>query len=251
MVIVGEGAVTRPDGAAVLAAAAKVAQELGALADKWVGFGVLHTAASRVGGLDLGFVPGEGGRDAATMLREPGVVLLMGADEIEVPAGVEGRTVVYMGHHGDRGAHAADVILPAACYTEKSGTFVNLEGRVQMTNRAIFVPGEAKDDWAIVRALSDILGHRLPFDSMAQLRSRLYADHPHFAAIDEVAELDDAAGHIRALAERGGDMVDEPFHPAVEDFYLTNAILRSSKIMADCSALALAERGDAVAEAAE
>ena len=249
MIIVGEGAVTRPDGMAVLCAAAKLADEVGALGDEWCGFGVLHTAASRVGGLDVGFVPGEGGRDAATMLSESGVVILMGADEIDVPHDVEGRTVVYMGHHGDRGAHAADVILPAACYTEKSGTFANLEGRVQMTNRALFAPGEAKDDWAIVRALSDVLGHRLPFDSMAQLRARLYADHPHFAAIDEVAEVD-AASDIRALAGQGGDMGSEPFRPAVEDFYLTNAILRSSKIMADCSALALTERGD-VAEAAE
>jgi NADH-quinone oxidoreductase subunit G len=140
--------------------------------EDWNGFAVLHTAASRVGALDLGFVPGEGGLDAAAMLQPGAVDLLwlLGVDEVEVPAG---SFVIYQGSHGDRGAHRADVILPGAAYTEKSGTYANTEGRVQMTSRAVFPPGEAKEDWAIVRALSGTLGKALPFDTLQQLRRAL------------------------------------------------------------------------------
>ena len=150
MVLVGQGALTRGDGAAVLSLAAKAAEVLGAVKDGWNGFGVLHTAAARVGGLDLGFVPGEGGHDVAGMTRAGAldVLFLLGADEIEVPAGA---FVIYQGSHGDKGAHRADVILPGAAYTEKSGTYVNTEGRVQMAARATFPPGDAKEDWAILR----------------------------------------------------------------------------------------------------
>jgi NADH dehydrogenase/NADH:ubiquinone oxidoreductase subunit G len=138
----------------VLSLAAKAAEVLGAAKDGWNGFGVLHTAAARVGALDLGFVPGEGGLDVAGMTAAGAldVLFLLGADEIEVPAGA---FVVYQGSHGDKGAHRADVILPGAAYTEKSGTYVNTEGRVQMAARATFPPGDAKEDWAILRALSD------------------------------------------------------------------------------------------------
>ena len=252
MVLVGAGPLAAEGGDGVLAAAARLVTDLGRSGEEWNGLGVLHTAASRVGGLDVGFVPGEGGMDAAAMVAGAQVLFLMGADEIALDGRPDGQTLVYIGHHGDRGAHAADVILPAAAYTEKSGTYVNLEGRVQMTNRAIFAPGEAKEDWAILRALSDVLGHRLPFDSLAQLRAKLYEAHPHMARIDEIARDDDPLAGVRALAERaGGKLEGAPFRPAVEDFYLTNPITRASKIMADCSALALTERGEAAAEAAE
>ena len=127
---------------------------------------MLHTAAARVGGLDVGFVPGKGGKDVAGMLGETDVLFLLGADEIDMTA-TGGAFVVYIGTHGDAGAHRANVILPGAAYTEKSGTYVNTEGRVQQTNRAGFAPGEAKEDWAILRALSDVLGKKLPFDSLA------------------------------------------------------------------------------------
>ncbi len=183
MVLIGQGALARADGEAVLALAAKAAQALGAVSEGWNGFGVLHTAAARVGALDLGFVPGEGGLDVAGMLA-PGaldVLFLLGADEVEVPAGA---FVIYQGTHGDRGAHRADVILPGAAYTEKSATYVNTEGRVQMTARATFPPGDAREDWAVLRALSAALGKTLPFDSLAGLRQSLYAAHPHFAALD-------------------------------------------------------------------
>ncbi len=235
MVLVGQGALTRGDGAAVLSLAAKAAEVLGAVKDGWNGFGVLHTAAARVGGLDLGFVPGEGGHDVAGMTRAGAldVLFLLGADEIEVPAGA---FVIYQGSHGDKGAHRADVILPGAAYTEKSGTYVNTEGRVQMAARATFPPGDAKEDWAILRALSASLGKPLPFDSLSALRRELYAVHPHFAAVDTVAQSDRAG--LAKLAGQGGATDKAGFVPAVADFYTTNPIARASAVMAECSALA-------------
>ena len=157
IVLVGAGAAARHDGAAVLALAAKLALEFGAIKDGWNGFGVLHNAASTVGALDIGFAPGKGGLSAAQMTTfgTLDVLFSLGADEIKVP---DGTFVVYIGTHGDRGAHRADVILPGAAYTEKSGIYVNTEGRVQMANRAAFPPGDAREDWAIIRALSDVLG---------------------------------------------------------------------------------------------
>ncbi|MDJ1156752.1 NADH-quinone oxidoreductase subunit NuoG [Chelatococcus sp. SYSU_G07232] len=235
LVILGQGALTRADGRAVLALAAKAAVAVGAVKDGWNGFSVLHTAAARVGSLDLGLVPGEGGLDAKSMVQ-PGaldLLFLLGADEVEVPAGP---FVVYQGTHGDRGAHRADVILPGAAYTEKSGTYVNTEGRVQLANRAAFPPGDAREDWAILRALSDVLGHRLPFDSLLELRRKLYADYLHFAGIDAIAAGDAAA--IAALAGLDGETDRTPFASAVKDFYLTNPIARASAVMAECSALA-------------
>src|SRR5690606_17659588 len=186
LIIIGQGALIGENGREVLATAAKLAQDVGAINEDWNGFSVLHTAASRVGALDLGFVPGGGGKSAGGMLGNLDVVFLLGADELDMSKKASS-FVVYIGTHGDAGAHAADVILPAATYTEKSGTWLNTEGRVQMGNRAAFAPGEAKEDWAILRALSDSLGKRLPFDSLAQLRARLYADYPHMMAIDSIA----------------------------------------------------------------
>ncbi|WP_089175219.1 NADH-quinone oxidoreductase subunit NuoG [Bosea sp. AS-1] len=235
MVLVGQGALSRADGEAVLSLAAKAAQALGAVTEDWNGFGVIHTAAARVGALDLGFVPGEGGLDVAGMLQ-PGaldLVFLLGADEIEVP---EGAFVVYQGTHGDRGAHRADVILPGAAYTEKSGTYVNTEGRVQMADRAAFPPGDAREDWAILRALSGHLGKTLPFDSLAGLRKALYEAYPQFAAIGGLPTNDAAA--IGSLAGLGGKTDKAGFVSPVGDFYQTNPIARASAVMAECSALA-------------
>ncbi|TCL70418.1 NADH-quinone oxidoreductase subunit NuoG [Rhizobium sp. BK251] len=235
MILIGQGALTRSDGAGVLASAAKLAVAVGAIAEGWNGFAVLHTAASRVGGLDLGFVPGAKGVDAAEMLKAMDVLFLLGADELDFTAKAA-KFTVYIGSHGDNGAHNADVILPAAAYTEKSGTWVNTEGRVQMGTRAGFAPGDAREDWAIIRALSDVLGKKLPFDSLSELRSKLYAAYPHFAGIDEVAEGDSAK--IVALAKKAGKMNKSGFASPVKDFYLTNPIARASAVMAECSALA-------------
>ena len=235
MIIVGQGALTRPDGAAILAAAAGLAASVGALLAEWNGFGVLHTAAARVGGLDLGFVPGANGVKASDMLAGMDVLFLLGADEMDFSAKKAGFTV-YIGSHGDAGAHHADVILPGATYTEKSGTWVNTEGRVQMGNRAGFAPGEAREDWAIIRALSDVLGHKLPFDSLSALRADLYRAYPHFAALDEIAPGN--ADAITALGQKAGEMSKSGFASPIKDFYLTNPIARASAVMAECSALA-------------
>src|SRR6267154_47208 len=235
LVLVGAGALARPDGAAVLALAAKAALGLGAIKDGWNGFSMLHHAASRVGGLDIGFVPGEGGLVAAKMAAAGGleVVFLLGADEIDVAPGA---FVVYLGTHGDRGAHRADVILPAAAYTEKSGTYVNTEGRAQIAGRAAFPPGEAREDWAIIRALSDVLGKKLPYDSLAALRQAIFKVVPHLMRVDQIAPGN--AADIKTLSGKGGTTEKAPFRSTVEDFYLTNPIARASAVMAECSRLA-------------
>ncbi len=235
MIIIGQGALIREDGAEVLANAAKLAAAVGVVKDGWNGFAVLHTAAARVGGLDLGFVPGAKGVNAAAMLSSMDVLFLLGADELDFSR-KGAKFTVYIGSHGDNGAQNADVILPAAAYTEKSGTWVNTEGRVQMGNRAGFAPGDAREDWAIIRALSDVLGKKLPFDSLRELRSKLYAAFPHFAGIDEIAVADSA--QIAALAKKAGAMGKSAFASPIKDFYLTNPITRASAVMAECSALA-------------
>ena len=242
MIVVGQGALSRADGLSLLGHAARLADMVGAVSPDWNGFGVIHTAAARVGGLDLGFVPGEGGMDAAAMLTDADVLFLLGADELDMTRRTSGFTV-YIGTHGDIGAHHADVILPAAAYTEKSGTYVNTEGRVQMANRAGFAPGDAREDWAIIRALSDVLGHRLPFDSLNALRARLYVAHPHFAAIDEIRsdDFETASAGFAALAKKAGTLDKSGFASPVKDFYLTNPIARASAVMAECSALARGE----------
>ncbi|AWM24495.1 NADH dehydrogenase subunit G [Sinorhizobium fredii USDA 205] len=234
LIIVGQGAIAGEGGSAVLANAAKLAVAVGAAGAEWNGFAVLHTAASRVGGLDLGFVPGTGGKSAAGMIDGTDVLFLLGADEIDLSAR-KGFTV-YIGSHGDNGAHAADVILPGAAYTEKSGTWVNTEGRVQFGNRAGFAPGDAREDWAIIRALSDVLGRKLPFDSLGELRAKLCAAHPHFAEVDGIAA--GSSDEIAALAQKAGEMAKSVFASPVKDFYLTNPIARASAVMAECSALA-------------
>ncbi len=219
VVIVGQGALCEADGEAVLAHAMKLAEAAGA---KLL---VLHTAASRVGAMDVGAVT-EGGLAAAIDGAE--VVFNLGADEVDVAAGP---VVIYQGSHGDRGAHRADIILPAAAWTEENGLFVNTEGRPQLAMRAGFAPGEAKENWAILRALSAELGATQPWDSLAGLRKALVAAHPHLARIDEVPANDWQALPVTAPGQA-------TFRVAVRDFYLTNAIARASALMGELSALA-------------
>ncbi len=235
MFIVGPGAYARKDGRAIMSMLAKAAKSIGVVKEGWNGFNVLHTAAARVGGLDIGFVPGKGGKDTGAMLGDSDVLFLLGADEVDM-AKTDKAFTVYIGTHGDAGAHSADVILPGCTYTEKSGTYVNLEGRVQMTNRAAFAPGDAREDWAILRALSDVLDHKLPYDSIAQLRSALYGDHPHLAQIDEIEAGD--SGDIDKIAGKNSRLNKSAFASPVKDFYLTNPIARASAVMAECSQLA-------------
>jgi NADH-quinone oxidoreductase subunit G len=235
-------AVTLPSrvlGAAVLALAAKAAVAMGALTPEWNGFNVLHTAATLVGGLDLGFVPGKGGLDVEAMLDAASggkldMVYLLGADEIDMER-LGQAFVIYQGSHGDRGAHRADVILPGAAYTEKDATYVNTEGRAQMTARAVFPPGDAREDWKIIRALSAALGKTLPFDTAQQLRAAMLVAHPHLALLDLIDPADSAA--IERLASQPAKPGKERFGQAVADFYLTNPIARASPIMANLSAM--------------
>ncbi len=245
LVLIGAGALTRGDGAAIASLAAKAALDLGAVKEGWNGFCVLHGAASRVGALDLGFVPGQGGLSARQMAAfgTVDVLFLLGVDEIDI---AQGAFVVYIGTHGDRGAMRADVVLPGAAYPEKSATYLNTEGRVQMATRASFPPGDAREDWAIVRALSDVLGHRLPYDSLTALRQALFKAHPHLTRIGQVTPADSAV--LQKLAALGGTADRASFASGVEDFYFTNPIARSSAVMAECSAIA---QGRATMTAAE
>ena len=222
LVVVGQTALRRSDGAAVLADAMALAEASGG------GLLVLHTAASRVGAMDIGFTT-EGGLNAALDGAE--VIYALGVDETDLPAGP---FVIYQGSHGDRGAHRADVILPGAAWTEESGIFVNTEGRPQMANRAGFPPGDARENWALLRALSAELGKTLPFNSLAELRSMMFDAVPHLAMIDAVPE--NAWAPLPA-----GDIDPSPFGQAVPDHYLTNPILRASSVMGELSRLA-AER---------
>jgi NADH-quinone oxidoreductase subunit G len=246
MIVLGSGALTRKDGAAILNLAAKIARDTGMIGPAgshaeggWNGFNILHTAASRVAALDLGFLPGAGARDVARIVDgaqkgEIDFIYLLGADEFDV-AHLGRAFVVYQGSHGDAGAHHADVILPGAAYTEKDGLYVNFEGRVQRGRRANFPPGEAKEDWAILRALSDVLGVKLPYDNRAQLVAAIEKDVTHFAALNTApVHADTSAGTWGNIGESG--VLDSvPVTAAITDYYLTNPIARASETMAKCS----------------
>jgi NADH-quinone oxidoreductase subunit G len=242
-IIVGMGALARPDGGAILRATARLAEAVGAVRDDWNGFNVLHTAAARVGALDLGFLPQAGGRDLAGILegcarREIDVVYNLGADELD-PSRFRGAFVIYQGHHGDAGARYADVIFPGAAYTEQTGIFVNMEGRAQLANRAAFPPGDAREDWAILRALSEKLGRALPYDDLSSLRRDMFASVPSLGRLGEVgARSTFDAGKIGSA----GDVRAEPFASPIRDYYLTNPIARASKTMSECSAAAAGRR---------
>ncbi len=235
MIIVGQAALARPDGAAVLAASWRLAASVGALGAEWHGFNVLHTAAARVGALDLGFVPGTSGKSLARMLDGGVDVLwLLGADEFDMARIGANTFVVYQGHHGDAGAHRADVILPGAAYTEKYGTYVNTEGRVQRGQLAVYPPGEAREDWKILRAFSDTVGHTLPYDTLEALRTRLEQVNPAFGRIGFLprfgcTDQSGPAGDPAALS-------DAPFEPIVTNYYQTDPISRASPTMAACTA---------------
>jgi NADH-quinone oxidoreductase subunit G len=232
-IVVGQGALTNP---ATLSAIAEVAGAFKVVRDGWNGWNVLHTAAARVGGLDLGFVPREGGKSALELVKKGAadVLFLMGADEIELSA--TAAFVIYLGAHGDRGAHRADVILPGAAYTEKPGLYVNTEGRVQRGERAVFPKGEAREDWTILRALSERLGATLPYDTLDQLRAKLFADHPSFGQLDYAPGSTPTGLDLSGLGA-AGELSDAPLASPITAFHLTNPIARASVTMAECAAL--------------
>jgi NADH-quinone oxidoreductase subunit G len=233
MLVIGMAALSRADGAAILAAGHAIADSTGMVSGDWNGFNVLHTAAARVGGLDVGFIPGEGGKNTQAILDgaasgDIDVVYLLGADEVDTSK-LDKAFVIYQGHHGDAGAHGADVILPGAAYTEKNGTYVNTEGRAQYGQRAIFPPGDAREDWSIIRALSERVGQTLPYDSLEQVRAKLRDVSPVFSHMDDVVAADwesfGQAGSIEASA----------FAYPVKNYYQTDPISRASQTMAQCT----------------
>jgi NADH-quinone oxidoreductase subunit G len=246
MIVLGSGALTRKDGAAVLKLAAKIASDTGMIGPAgthaeggWNGFNILHTAASRVAALDLGFLPGANGRDVAGIVDgaqkgEIDFIYLLGADEFDV-AHLGRAFVVYQGSHGDAGAHHADVILPGAAYTEKDGIYVNCEGRVQRGRRAAFPPGEAKEDWAILRALSEVLEVKLPYDDRAALIAALEKDATHFAHLNDAPVHADASAATWGAVGEEGPLDHAPVTHSIADYYLTNPVARASETMAKCS----------------
>ncbi|MEK9831769.1 MAG: NADH-quinone oxidoreductase subunit NuoG [Rhodospirillaceae bacterium] len=233
VVIVGMGALARADGDAVLAAARALAETCNLVRDGWNGFNVLHTAAARVGGLDIGFVPGAGGRDVAGILDGAAsgdieLVYLLGADEIDMSR-LGDAFVVYQGHHGDAGAHRADVILPGAAYTEKNGTYVTTEGRAQLGRQAVQPPGDAREDWTIIRALAGAVGAGLDYVTLGDVRAAMAAANPVFERVDAFASADwDAFG-------AAGAMDPAPFESPIANYYMTDPISRASETMAECT----------------
>ena len=234
-VIVGGGALKAGGQGATLG----LIGSLGLIKEGWNGYNVLHISAARMGGLMLGYAQKGGMADIAS--AKPKLAFLLGAEDVP-EAALADSFKVYVGHHGDRGAAAADVILPAAAYAEKSGTYVNLEGRVQRGDRAVFPPGDAREDWAIFRALSEVLGSKLPFDSIDQLREQMAAEVPALGRINEIAPFEWKVPSMPSWA------AGEIAYP-IQDFYLTNAIARASETMQRCSAEIL--HGETFAEAAE
>ncbi len=225
MIIVGQGALCGASGSAVLKAARDLADKY-CIKHDWNGFNVLHTAASRVGGLDLGLVT-DGGVDSILSDAAKGklkAVILLGADEIDTSS-LNDCYTIYIGTHGDEGVKHADAILPSAAYTEKSGTYVNTEGRIQQTTKAVNAPGSAKEDWTILRALSEVLGQTLPYDSLAQIRERMTS----------LAASDNSWADFGTKGDLSGDLA-----VAVTDFYKTNPIARSSAILDDVIAASAA-----------
>lgn len=224
MIIVGQGALSRDDGMEIQALARAVAVKFNMVKDGWNGFNVLHTQASRVGALELGFVGG----DLDKMLKGD-VLYLLGADEIPVGSIGKNTFVIYQGHHGDAAAARADVILPGSAYTEKNATYVNVEGRAQQAKQAIFPPGEAREDWKIIRALSEALGKTLPYDDIAQLRARMAKANPVFANIDSVK-----AAEWKPFGKDGKHDA-APFSLVISNFYMTDVISRASRVMEECT----------------
>ena len=243
MIIIGMGALARPDGAAMLGQAREIADAYGVVTKDWNGFNVLHTAAARVAGLDIGFLPEKSGLDVDGMYKaaEGGkldLVWLLGADEVDF-ARLKGAFVIYQGHHGDAGAHHADVVLPGAAYTEKDGIYVNTEGRVQYANRAAFPPGDAREDWTIIRALAARVKVSLGFDNLGELREDLIEAVPHFAMADQISP----AKWVKFGSKT--KLKDAPVTAAIDNFYMTCAISRASETMADCLRAMQTDRAEA------
>ena len=239
MILIGSGALARKDGPQILRLCGMIAKKYNMVREGWNGFNVLHTAAARVAGLDMNFLPAKGGKDLSSILKgcQDGsikTVFSLGADELgEDQFGKA--FVIYQGSHGDRGAHRADLILPGVAYTEKDALWVNTEGRVQMGRMAVPPKGQAKTDWAIIRALSSKCERTLPYDHIEDLREKLFADHPTFSGLGHAPGADGASGFDPAKLGKSGKVLKAPLKSLVSDFYFSNPIARASKTMAECS----------------
>lgn len=233
MMIVGMGALCRSDSMVLQKVLRDIAESFGFIREGWNGFNVLHTAAARVGGLDIGFLPQENGYTTSDILKyaKKGrikVLYLLGADEIDITS-LKNTFIIYQGHHGDRSARYADVILPGAAYTEKYGTYVNTEGRPQRARRAVFPPGQAREDWTILRALSEVLGYPLPYNTLGEIRKRLCDVNPIFAHIGYITP------HSWGDFGKQGTLESLPFVLPIENFYKTDSISRASVTMDECT----------------
>ncbi|MDC0073427.1 NADH-quinone oxidoreductase subunit NuoG [Alphaproteobacteria bacterium] len=232
MIIIGQTLLQREDGSAILSIVREICNKFNIVRDDWNGYNVLHNAAARVGGLDLGFVPPSGGQDVKGILEKSkngdmDIVYLLGADEIDISY-LDNTFVIYQGHHGDKGAEVADVIFPGAAYCEKDSTYVNTEGRVQRTKRATFPPNEARDDWAIIRALSEVLGYSLRYNNLNELRLKMEEEYPVFKSIDNI--ITSEWGEFGLAGSISNELLPVP----VNDFYSTNVISRASETMNLC-----------------
>ena len=234
VLIMGEDLMGRADGNDIHQTVAFIAEKYGFIKPDWNGFNILHKAASRVGGLDVGFIPTNKGKNTRQILEaarkgEISVLYLLGADELDLQ-GFKNCFVIYQGHHGDAGAHQADLILPAAAYTEKDATYVNTEGRIQQAHLAVFAPGEAKEDWRIIRALSDVLGQALPYNDLAQLHQQLIKNHPIFHQKHKITASVWPVGFGRV-----GKILPDKIISPIKNYYMTDPISRSSETMANCT----------------
>lgn len=240
MLIVGSGAFERKDGEVLHGALHKVAKDIGAATKDWNGFNMLHRAASRVGALGIGFAPfNKGAKDFASIVKgtkdgKVKALYLLGADEFNAKDEIGKKCfVIYQGHHGDHGAQAADVVLPGAAYTEKDGVYVNTEGRVQFARRAAFPPGEAREDWKILRALSGYIGTVLPYDTRSDLLTRISREWPVFSDIDQVVQVDFSSFGVKDKLSQTG--AKKKFELPIKNYYLSNSICRASDTMRACS----------------
>lgn len=241
LIILGQAALSVDSGLEILRATLKLSELVGALTPEWNGFSVLQTEASAVGGLDIGFVPPVN-ITSQNIVCDSEILFLLGVDDLDLSQ--TSAFTIYIGTHGDKGANQADVILPASTYLEKSAIFVNMEGRPQLTSKVLFAPGEAKEDWSIIRALSESLNMKLPFDSLPQLRARLYNNYPHLANTNELTDTD--INHLLEQAMEFKSLEEVNFLSTIHDFYLTNAIARSSKTLSECSAFFSAQKASSV-----
>lgn len=242
-IIVGSAVVEHPDSKAIFETIGQFVDKNAAkfITSEWNGYNILQRAASRAGAYEVGFVP------SPTAAQTPAkIVFLLGADEIEASDIPKGAFVIYQGHHGDTGAQYADVVLPGGAYTEKSGTYVNTEGRVQSTRPATVLPGVAREDWKIIRAVSEAVGATLPYDDLAQLRIRMEEISPALTRYDVIESPTMAALGVKQFVEanKGSKVSGQKLEKPIKNFYFTDAISRSSKTMSRCSAVNLASAGE-------